>query len=486
MAAQYLKDRGIDLQHEMDKAQECLPLDKPSTRERSATRISIIKNVKLSGRVPHENWDISIKDGKIGSAQPSHHSQRGFTDSPTVLGDANPFDGRSQLLLPSLCHPHIHLDKCFLLSHSKYDDLEIIKGDFSEALELTSKAKERFEEDDLMTRGEWLIKESIAAGVTHMRGFVEIDNTVRFKCLDAGMKLKEKFKDRCKIQICVFAQDPVFSPSKNFPEGKALIEEALTREGVDVIGSTPYVEESEESMRKNVDWVVAIAVKFRKHLDLHLDYNLDTSQPPLIYYVLDRLHEEWTANDKHKSIVFGHCTRLTFLDIHEWRNLKTCIAGLPIYFVGLPTSDLFMMGRPGEGDGGGYRARGTLQIPQMMQQYDLKGAIGVNNVGNAFTPQGTCDPMSIASTGVGIYQAGTKVDAQLLYDCVSSDAKAAIGYPQPKSPYDEGAAADFVLFQDHDSEENDAVTGRQRRTVQDIIYDPPRRRQTIMGGCLNR
>lgn len=34
---------------------------------------------------------------------------------------------------------------------------------------------------------------------------------------------------------------------------------------------------------------------------------------------------------------------------------------------------------------------------------------------NAFTPHGNCDPLSIASLGVGIYQAGTKQDTEVLY-----------------------------------------------------------------------
>ena len=73
------------------------------------------------------------------------------------------------------------------------------------------------------------------------------------------------------------------------------------------------------------------------------------------------------------------------------------------------------------------------------------GPLALINVGNAFTPQGSCDPLSIDSLGVGVYQAGTKVDAQVLYDCVSSGAKASIGYPQSESLIESGASADFVL-----------------------------------------
>ena len=495
MASEYLRDRGIDLQHEMDKAQETSRFHAVAHKGGGESRLKSIRNVRLPRRGQNERWNVCLKDEKVDSVQVSYLAGPEFAGSSnasvTPEIDATILDGESHLLLPSLCHPHVHLDKCFLLSHPSYDDLEIFKGDFAEALELTSKAKERFEDDDLMTRGEWVIQESIAAGVTHMRAFVEVDTTVQFKCLDAGLKLKSNFKDQCEIQICVFAQDPVFSPGKDFPEGKALIEEALSRDGVDAIGSTPYVEASSESMRNNITWAVETAVKSRKHLDLHLDYNLtsrDPSNPPQIYFVLERLHQEWKKNDKSKTIVLGHCTRLTLLDSEEWHEIKSRTEGLPVHFVGLPTSDLYMMGRPEprQREGGGERPRGTLQIPQMIQEYGFKGAIGVNNVGNAFTPHGSCDPMSIASMGVGIYQAGAKADAQVLYDCISSGAKAAIGYPQPESPFDEGAPADFILFGKGKSNTRETVKGRQRRTVEEIIYSPPPDRQTIKGGYMQR
>jgi hypothetical protein len=72
------------------------------------------------------------------------------------------------------------------------------------------------------------------------------------------------------------------------------------------------------------------------------------------------------------------------------------------------------MGRPHEEAGSSERFRGTLQVPQMIKRYGLQAALGVNNVGNAFTPHGGCDPLSVASLGVGIYQAGTKTDAETL------------------------------------------------------------------------
>jgi cytosine/adenosine deaminase-related metal-dependent hydrolase len=283
----------------------------------------------------------------------------------------------------------------------------------------TAEAKSRFEVDDLLERGRALIEESIGFGVTHMRAFVEVDLGVGMKCLDAGLRLKDDFKDRCFVQICVFAQDPIISYDDEGFAMKSLLEEAVARPGVEAIGSTPYVEKEPKAESSNVLFTMNLAKKHELHLDFHIDYNLDPEKKSIVLVAIDFLHKFGWRSDPHSSsyrtIVFGHCTRLTLFDKKQWIELGENIGTLPISFVGLPTSDLFMMGRPSEGLGGGERARGTLQILQMIDRYGLNAAIGINNVGNAFTPHGSCDPLSLASFGVGIYQSGTKKDAEILF-----------------------------------------------------------------------
>ena len=171
MAADYLRVHGIDLQREIDTAQNSPAMAQTSTHSKpNHSEVTVTKNARLSGKHWDVGWHVNIQDGKVDSLEFSK-SQHG---GPIASEEACLPNGTFRVLLPSLCHPHIHLDKCFLLSHLKYVDLEIVRGDFAEALELTSEAKKRFEEDDLITRGRWLIQESIAAGVTHMRAFVEV------------------------------------------------------------------------------------------------------------------------------------------------------------------------------------------------------------------------------------------------------------------------------------------------------------------------
>lgn len=366
----------------------------------SSRALKKIAGVRLPHKHPSEQWDITIQDGKISSVDAHDKSL-----DPDVSDTLN---ANNRLIAPSLCHAHVHMDKCFLLQDPKYSDLQIESGDFKEAMEMTGEAKSRFEEDDLLRRGGLLIEESIRHGVTAMRAFVEVDGGVQLKCLDAGLKLKNEYKDRCEIQICAFAQLPLFSGSDDGAEVRKLMTAAVANDDVEVVGSTPYVEDDQTKSKENVRWITELALEHEKHLDLHLDYFLEEDKQPLVWDVLTTLKDLNWPKSGEKQITLGHCTRLTRFREEEWQLLRQEIGKLPVSFVGLPTSDLFMMRTP-EG------LRGTLPIVKLIKQYELNAAISINNVGNAFTPQGNCDPLSLAQLAVGLYQAGTKDDAELLY-----------------------------------------------------------------------
>ena len=289
------------------------------------------------------------------------------------------------------------------------------------------------------------------------------------------MKKKAEEKGRCKVQICAFAQLPLFSAAPGDDDGSVirdLMEQAAKREGVDVLGSTPYVETNRIRMEWNVNWMIDLCLKTGKHLDFHLDYNLELEEEPLVWHVVRTLKDkDWSASNENskqqQTIVLGHCTRLTLFSPLEWHKLRGEIGDLPISFVGLPTSDLFMM-RTAE------RVRGTLDVPSLIKDYGFNACLGINNIGNAFTPHGSCDPLTLACNGVAIYSAGTKEDAEFLYQCVSTRARKAIGmsedYGQENEGHDtpltirEGQSADLVLFA---TERED---WRTRKSIAEAVY----------------
>ncbi|PVH98858.1 cytosine deaminase protein-like protein [Periconia macrospinosa] len=464
-----------NVKEKLHVAHDLIPVDGRKRRTKSrfppppyshvppSSTLSNITCVRLPGTDPSTLWDVAIADGRIASIDPHDANpadQQGYSDT---------LDGDNRLLAPSLCHAHIHLDKCFLLQDPKYGDLQIEKGDFQEAMDMTGKAKARFEEDDLLRRGRQLIEESIRHGVTAMRAFVEVDGSVEFKCLDAGLLLKDEFEHRCHIQICAFAQLPLFSGPDGGEQVRRLMQAAAQEEGVDVLGSTPYVEDNAAKQNMNVRWITSLTLAHGKHLDLHLDYFMEQDKQPLVWTVLDILKDRNWTDRGGKQITLGHCTRLTRFREEEWVKLKDSIEHLPVSFVGLPTSDLFMM-RTTEG------YRGTLPVVDMIRRYGFNAAIAINNVGNAFTPHGNCDPLSIATMGVGLYQSGTKKDTETLYETVSSRAKAVIGHEVTSLSLKIGQPADFVLFDRMGS------GWRYRKNIAEVIYDPSVSRQTIYRG----
>ncbi|KAI9692060.1 MAG: hypothetical protein M1820_009563 [Bogoriella megaspora] len=432
-----------------------------------------ICGIRLPRRPIDKLWNITIKDGRIHTVD--EHNSSEYASESEELVDRHPdlLDASEQFIAPSLCHPHIHMDKCFLLQDPMFADLEIVDGNFQEAMEVTGKAKERFKLEDLLRRGRRLIEESIDQGVTVIRAFVEVDDVVEFKCLAAATDLKHAYRNACEIQICAFAQHAVFSDTDEAESNKVLLEEAAQWADVDVLGSTPYVEDDASKAKQNIEWIVELTKHHKKHLDLHLDYHIDESKEPLIWFALETLKQKDWSNASDRTCVLGHCTRLTLFKPEEWKKLRDMIGGMKVSFIGLPTSDLYMM-RTENG------IRGTLPIPQLIKQYGFNGAIGVNNVGNAFTPQGNCDPLGVASLGVGVYQAGAKDDAEILYQCVSERAKRAIGYMDSTTlDFEIGQPADFVLFNKH------IDRWRTPKSIQHVVYHPGYGRLSIKNGAVS-
>ncbi|KAF5714041.1 cytosine deaminase [Fusarium mundagurra] len=446
-----------------------------------------LKNIILPFQDSSKQWDIRIEEGVVISMKPA-------------AGKTIP-----SVMLPSLCHPHIHLDKPYLLTcnhpkslnHPDYSDLAPKTGGFQEALVNTAEAKKRYTEEDLYLRGSQLIATSYKQGVTFMRAFVEVDSVTELKSLEVGIRLKKEFEDFVEVQICAFAQDPIFSTEKG-EANRAMFERALQQFGaeIQVIGSTPYVESDSEAQNRNIRWAIETALKHGKHLDFHIEFNLkgDGTHMSVFDHVIEELLRlRWPTYSGAPTVVFGHATRLTRATHDDLVRLSEKLreTKLPVHFVGLPTSDLYMMGRHGsdasEPSEPLSRPCGTIMVPKLIKEYGINACLSVNNVGNPFTPHGDGDPLKIASLGVGLFHAGTVDDAKVLYEAISTRAMDALK-PRAEGHRDMFILAEFhqtmpmLLFKNEENIEiaselgSMTVPARQRLSIQDIVWDPPETR----------
>ncbi|KAI0699090.1 hypothetical protein BC835DRAFT_1503464 [Cytidiella melzeri] len=455
----------------------------------------LIRNVHLCQEHSSELgrlYDVGCADGMVVKARLVTQKQRdillGFGtehfdpdldedgmqwNSTTTVIDA----GGRGMLIPGLCHAHIHLDKCFLL-----DRCTLETGDFAEALAVTTAAKAMFgtNQDDLMERGRRLILESVASGVTAMRAHVEIDSTVGMTCLEVGLRLKDEMKDKCEVQIAAFAQDPLFQMSGKPTANLAYLVDASQTDGVEAIGSAPYVEPNRNAAKQNIEYLFDLACRRGLHLDFHLDYNLDRRTEPLIWDVLSELKSrikqgQWKPT---QQLCIGHATRLTLWGPEEWHRYVQTVMDLPVTLVGLPQSDMYMMGRDMSSP-----PRSTLNVCQLEREHMIKAAMAVNNVSNAFTPQGSADPLGLCPLAVALLQAATDRDCRRLLEAVTINAREAIGLQSHRATNGAqgevyrrlrlfpvvGRRADFVLLHDN-------------REIQSAVCTPCYDRTTIMGG----
>ncbi|EIW59523.1 Metallo-dependent hydrolase [Trametes versicolor FP-101664 SS1] len=422
----------------------------------------------VGGRV--DSVELATTNGNSHGSRhstPPHHPEYQAKDRQHAHAELDA-QGRG-ILLPALCHAHIHLDKCFLLDQCD----ELVTGHFAEALRVTAKAKSAFPHnlEDLFERGRKLITQSVECGVTMMRAHVEVDEAVHFACVDTGLKLQKLYRDICHVQIAVFAQEPLFaSPMDDRPGlNYALLQSAVYRMGVEAVGSAPYVEPTIAHAKRNIDYIFELAYEAGLHVDFHLDYNLEPAAEPLVWYVLDRLRERIAAGRWRSGahLCIGHATRLTLFSPAEWARLRTALVEerLPVTLVALPPSDLYMMGRHLDS-----APRSTLNVPRLAEEHGLRVAMAVNNVENAFTPQGPVDPLNLCPLGVAVFQAGTKKDCRALLEAVTLNARLAIGGVQKGAPYPSitptrGMLADFVLLHENDTLHSAALNPSFSRTT---------------------
>lgn len=190
-----------------------------------------------------------------------------------------------------------------------------------------------------------------------------------------------------------------------------------------------------EQAKMNIGLIFDVADAYNvNYVDFHLDYNLDPSSELLIYEVISQLKTRYGRDSSSSQgpdpessikgstkgpmltcprITIGHATRLQLFTPTQWRDLVEAISDFPITFVGLPQSDIFMQGRTFKDSPLGA-PRGTLRVPYIAKNYGLEIAMSVNNVDNAFTPQGSLDPLSLCTFGVAVFQTATPEDIRML------------------------------------------------------------------------
>jgi cytosine deaminase len=258
-------------------------MKRPSSRSRhrpglsSEPRVDIlIRNARLLGHAGRH--DVAIRDERIWQ-----------------LGKDLPFDaklvidGRGRLLTPGLVDAHTHLDKGMLT-----DQCNVRIANLAEMIAIMRRLKRKETVQSTYDRIMRGACEGVARGTTAMRTNVEADPFFKFKAVTAAMKAQQALRPLLDLQ------------TKGTIEAgcEPYIEEALRR-GIDLVGGNVNGALWPSDPREQVDRIFALAKKYDRGIDAHVD-NSDNPAAFTLPYIAQRTIEEGLEG----RVTVGHIASL--------------------------------------------------------------------------------------------------------------------------------------------------------------------------------
>jgi cytosine/creatinine deaminase len=212
--------------------------------------IKTIVNARLQG--VEQLQSIAISDGRFTKIS---------TQAGRVEPGADELDASGNLVAPSFVEPHIHLDAAMTAGEPRWNQ----SGTLFEGIECWSERKASLTRDDVIRRAEQTLKLFADNGIQHVRTHVDVTDPT-LTGLNAMLEVLERMADTVDLQIVAFPQEGLWS----FPMGKELMEESV-RLGADVIGGIPHFEFTRDYGVESVRWLMDLAHKHDRLVDVHCD-----------------------------------------------------------------------------------------------------------------------------------------------------------------------------------------------------------------------
>lgn len=188
---------------------------------------------------------------------------------------------------------HAHFDKAYLITPEKFKKSQ---STLQEKWKLYREFKENYTEEELILRMSKCVDNLLSQGTKYIRTFLDADSIVNQKCIDAGVKLKEKYSDLVQIDIAI-------QPLEGLEDNKSKENFIEACKKSNYIGGLP---DRDSSPSKHIDLIFDLAKSFNKPVDIHVGQN-NIPQEKETNLVLDKI-EEHGLNQKVSLV---HCISLS-------------------------------------------------------------------------------------------------------------------------------------------------------------------------------
>lgn len=209
----------------------------------------LLKNVHVDNH--EEVVDVRILNGKFSEIKANL----------TPYDGEEVIDGKENLLLPPFVDSHVHLDATLTAGQPEWNET----GTLFDGIRIWSERKQDLTKEDVKSRAKKTLLNMVGHGIQHVRSHVDVTNP-HLIAARALLELREELKDQIDLQLVAFPQEGILS----YPHGRELMEQAV-KEGLDVVGGIPHFEFTTEYGWQSVHFLMALADKYDRLVDVHCD-----------------------------------------------------------------------------------------------------------------------------------------------------------------------------------------------------------------------
>ena len=362
----------------------------------------LIRDVRLLGYAGRH--DVAVRGERIWKS-----------GSKLDLEATRVIDGNGQLLAPGLVDAHNHLDKGMLT-----DACNVRVANLAEMIDIMRdlKRKETVRSThDRIMRG---AREGVVRGVTAMRTNVEADPFFEYKAVTAAKRAQEALRPVLDLETIAFPQDGWFKTKGTREVGcEPYIEEALRR-GIDLVGGNVNGALWPSDPRAQVDRLFALASKYDRGIDAHVD----NSENPAAF-ALPYIAEKTIAEGFEGRVTVGHIVSLSRVPDDVAARTIELVARARIHVGVQPT-------------------RVTLTRVKELLDAGVNVFVGTDEVMGIHTRAGVADPLMVMWMLSLLTHLSTDEDYADIFRMGTYNAAKAMGLPD--YGLTEGSIADLVLF----------------------------------------
>lgn len=344
--------------------------------------------------------DVHVDEGAVVALEPS------TADAGPRLAEVE-IDAAGSLVRPPFVEPHLHLDATLTAGEPRWN----ASGTLWEGIAVWSERKPSVSREDVLARAEQVLRWQAAQGVLFVRSHCDVTDP-SLTALDALLELRDRVRDVVGLQVVAFPQEGIVS----FPDGAALLEEAVRR-GADVVGAIPHYEDTREDGVRSLEVAVDIAERHGVQVDAHCD-EIDDEQSRFIE-VLATLALRTGLRER---VTASHTTAMGSYNGAYAYKLQRLLLRSGVNLVSNPMVNLALQGRFDDYP----KRRGMTRVKELLAA-GVNVAFGSDDVMDPWFPLGTGNPMQVAHAGVLGAQLTGQAEIAETFEMVSSRGARVLG-----------------------------------------------------------